>query len=118
MLCGCLDQGLFLTGGTPVLHPSEGSSGRNSVVHSLSVTLSNHTILGNPSYNDPCPKDHPSYDRQTWPIGWPTCRPGFPEMCSLASGPYLESASIWRSVSALTNRRLSALRRNSSSRAS
>ena len=44
------------------------------VVHSLSVTLSNHTILGNTSYNDPCPKDHPSYDRQTWPMGWPTRR--------------------------------------------
>jgi hypothetical protein len=42
-----------------------GSSGRNSVVHSLSVTLSNHTNIGNPSYNDPCPKDHPSCDRQT-----------------------------------------------------
>src|SRR5216684_5846445 len=53
-------------------------SARNSVVHSLSVTLSNHTILGNPSYNDPCPKDHPSYDRQTWPIGWPTRRSSFP----------------------------------------
>ncbi len=38
---------------------------RNSVVHSLSVTLSNHTNIGNTSYNDPCPKDHPSYDRQT-----------------------------------------------------
>ena len=46
-------------------------SGCDSVVHSLSVTLSNHTILGNPSYNDPCPKDHLSFDRQTWPIGWP-----------------------------------------------
>jgi hypothetical protein len=47
---------------TPVI---QDGSGRNSVVHSLSVTLSNHTILGNTSYNDPCPKDHPSYDRQT-----------------------------------------------------
>ena len=53
--------------------PPAGSAG-NSVVHSLSVTLSNHTILGNPPYNDPCPKDHPGYDRQTWPIGWPTRR--------------------------------------------
>jgi hypothetical protein len=29
------------------------------VVHSLSVTLSNHTILSTPPYNYPCPKDHP-----------------------------------------------------------
>jgi hypothetical protein len=28
------------------------------VVHSLSVTLSNHTILSTQPYNYPCPKDH------------------------------------------------------------
>jgi hypothetical protein len=30
----------------------------NPVVHSLSVTLSNHTILSTQPYNYPCPKDH------------------------------------------------------------
>ena len=30
----------------------------NPVVHSLSVTLGNHTILSTPPYNYPCPKDH------------------------------------------------------------
>ena len=30
----------------------------NPLVHSLSVTLGNHTILPTQPYNDPCPKDH------------------------------------------------------------
>jgi hypothetical protein len=30
----------------------------NPVVHSLSVTLGNHTILSTPPYNYSCPKDH------------------------------------------------------------
>jgi hypothetical protein len=33
-------------------------SGGNSVVHSLLVTLSNHTIPAAAPYNEPCPKDH------------------------------------------------------------
>jgi hypothetical protein len=34
------------------------ATGGNPVVHSLSVTLSNHTILSTQPYNYPCPKDH------------------------------------------------------------
>jgi len=38
--------------------PAQPGSGGNPVVHSLSVTLSNHTILSTQPYNYLCPKDH------------------------------------------------------------
>jgi hypothetical protein len=41
------------------------------VVHSLSVTLSNHTILSTPPYNYPCPKDH-LLILGVMPMGWST----------------------------------------------
>jgi hypothetical protein len=45
-------------GGTARARPPAPTFLSNPVVHSLSVTLSNHTILSTPPYNYPCPKDH------------------------------------------------------------
>src|SRR6266536_5849010 len=44
--------------GSGAVKPLSRISFRNSVVHSLLVTLSNHTFLGVRSYNWPCPYDH------------------------------------------------------------
>jgi len=76
---------------------------RNPSVHSLSVTLGNHTVLGNPPYNDHCPAGHTVFgqiademlDRQ---VNIPR-----EERSSAAAEP--ESALIWRLVLASINKR-------------
>jgi len=76
---------------------------RNPSVHSLSVTLGNHTVLGNPAYNDHCPVGHPAFRRFAdemldRPVNIPR-----KERSSAAAEP--ESALIWRLVLVSTNKR-------------
>src|SRR5579871_384464 len=98
---------------------SRGSVG-NPVVHSLLVTLGNHTIYVQGTYNWPCPDGHLPIWEMTrtarYAAHW--CECGLrrdQEFCIEDQG--LEFALIWR-CSASTNRKSSPMRRSMSSRAS
>jgi len=56
------------------IHCLELYSQGNSVVHSLSVILSNHTILLAAPYNEPCPEDQLSWCNRNMACRKPSCR--------------------------------------------
>src|SRR5713101_7399732 len=90
------------------------------LVHSPLVILGNHTVLPPQPYNEPC--------RDLFRMVAGVCRgiPGevgtrsatLPGLVGVQRESRLESALLWRLVSASTNRSFSALRKSLSSRAS